>query len=377
MQSSTKTATIIVGVIMLVAIVSSAIVPALNASRNQTNQTSPTDVPIPTFPPPIANLNNIAFDQTYLHPSGLFTVAQPAGWDQVQPLTNTDTARVTMTNTNALSVIEVSVVKPGAPVTNLDELDARYTTEYLRQSWSRYRDERETARKRDGDRLIIDFEMTLQQATYVARQVSWTDGDWIYEVRVVVPENAVDTLVYVLDNLIPTLHPNKQFASTPLDWAAYFDSQANDIIRYPSNWTLGDSAPGRLASITFENSIALRLQTEADTTVADEDAARAWVEANRSGATILSVQPVTRGEASGYSVAYSFTDIDGEGHSGLAVLLNGADNRVYSANLRFQGADVDLNAAEVAEQYATFKQVMDTFMVLPPMNLAVEATAEP
>ncbi len=367
---------IIIGVVMLVAMGASTIMPLLTRNvRTQANQPEvrPTEAPIPTFPPPIQNLQAISLDQTYFHPSGLFSVAQPEGWDNVQPLTNADTARVTMTNSEALSVLEVSVVQPETPVTNLDELEARYTTEYLRQSWSRYQDERETARRREDDKLVIDFEMTLQRQTYVARQVSWTDGDWIYEVRVVTPENATDTLVYLLNSVVPTLRPNKQFAGTPTDWNAYHDTASEAFIRYPSDWTLEDSAEGRLASIAGSGGETLRVETQPDTTITDESAAREWVEANLDGAEILSVEPVTRGENEGFSVAYTYTDFDGETNSGLAVLLNGEDNALRVANLRFPEAGVDLNSEGGQEGYSHLATVMDTFMLLP---VSAEATEE-
>jgi hypothetical protein len=378
MQARARRNLIIIGVVMLVAIGASSFLPMLRQNvRNSANQVPPTEVPIPTLPVPIDDLESISFDRTYFHPSGLFSVAEPSGWDSTQPLTNTDTARVTMTNSAALSVVEVSVVEPGALVASLDELDARYTTEYLRQSWSRYQNERETARRRENDKIVIDFEMTLQRQNYVARQVAWTDGEWIYEVRVVTPENATDTLVYVLDNVIPTLHPNKQFAGTPTEWNAYHDTTSEAFIRYPADWTLEDSAEGRLASISGSAGEVLRVENEVDTVVTDDAEARAWVEANVDGAHIVSVESVTRGENEGFAVSYNYADIDGESNSGLAVLLNGADNALRVANLRFPEADVDLNSAGAQESYGSLVMVMDTFMLLPVSDSAAATEEAP
>ncbi len=378
MQARARRNLIIIGVVMLVAMGASTILPVLTQNvRNTANQpqVQPTDVPIPTFPAPIENLQSVSFDQTYFHPSGLFSVAQPSGWDSTQPLTNTDTARVTMTNGAALSVVEVSVVQPEQPVATLDELDARYTTEYLNQSWSRYQSEHETARRREDDKIVIDFEMSLSRQNYVARQVAWTDGEWIYEVRVVTPENATDTLVYVLDHLVPTLAPNKQFAGTPMDWNAYHDQTTEAFVRYPADWTLEDSAEGRLASIAGSAGEVLRVENQPDTTIADDAAATAWVEANIDDATVVSVEPVTRGEAEGFAVAYSYNDLDGEEYSGLAILLNGADDALRVANLRFPEAGVDLNSDSAAESYGNLVTVMDTFMLLP-VSAGTEATEE-
>jgi hypothetical protein len=349
----------------------SVLLPTLARNSAQNQQIQPTEVPIPTFPPPIVDLNTIQFDELYLHPSGLFTVAQPTGWFPTEPLTTIDNARVTMSNVNQQSVLQVDVDKPASNgALTLDDVDARFTSAALASSWSRYNTWKETgARRRENDRLLMDFELTLNKQTFVARQVAWTDGEWIYSVRVVTPENATDELLYVLDKTASTLTPNKEFATTPFDWKAYFDAQDSHIIRFPSNWVLADSAPGKPTSITSGDEIALRVET-ASGAINDEDAARAWVEDVRPGASILSVEPVTRDDGNGFSVAYAFKNIDGESQSGLAVLLNGAEDKLHIANIRFNGADVDLNTDAGKEAYGNLASVMSTFTVLPEINLA-------
>lgn len=370
---------IIIGVVMLVAMGASTLLPLLRQSvRTQANQPEvrPTEAPLPTFPAPIANLESITFDQTYFHPSGLFSVAQPGGWIPNQEVSDPDSAEVSMNNSETLSVIQVAVLVPAEPVANLDQLEAIYTTRYLNESWRNYRNPNETGRRREGDKLLIDFElMNFQRQTLVARQVAWTDGDWIYQVRVVTPENATEMLVYLLNRIVPTLQPNKQFIGTPPDWNAYHDTTTEAFIRYPADWTLEDSAAGRLASISGSAGEVLRVETQPDTSVTDDASAREWVEANQDGAEVLSVEPVTRGESEGFSVAYRYTDIDGEGHSGLAVLLNGPDNALRVANLRFPEMDVDLNSGGAQESFGNLVTVMDTFMLLP-VSESAEATEE-
>jgi hypothetical protein len=113
------------------------------------------------------------------------------------------------------------------------------------------------------------------------------------------------------------------------------------------------------------------LRVEADEAVVEaESAARTWIEAAYSGATILSVQPVERDGNSGFSVAYSYADPDGEPISGLAVLLNGPDDRLHVANLRFPASSVDLNNLGDApeEPYASLAQAMGTFTLMPDLD---------
>ncbi len=377
-QQTAKRLTAVVGITMAVIMSLSVILPSLGQNVAQTTTIQPTEAPIPTFPAPVAN-NLISFENTYLHPTGLYTVAQPSGWTQTQPTNTVDDARVTFTNPTALSVVQVDVQKPlttdGEPLT-LDDVDAQYTTSTLASSWSSYSNWDEVGtRRRENDRLTMDFELGLNRQTYVARQTAWTDGDWIYSVRVVTPENATEQLLYLLDNVAQSLVPNKENATTPFDWGSHIDSVDNHIIRYPQSWILADSAPGLPASIAGTGDVALRVESEGGS-VSDEAAARAWVEADRPGATILSVQPVTRGENSGFSVAYSFKNVDGESQSGLALLLNGTD-KLHVANLRFPGADVDLNNADTQQTYQDFTAVLNSFKVLSSNVILPEVTAEP
>jgi hypothetical protein len=392
--SSARRASIILGAFMAVVLIAGAILPLIQQDASTTQTIEPTDVPVPTFPPPITDFSTISFDLNYLHPTGLYTIAQPTGFDVTEPNSTLTIAQVNMVDQTALSVIDAYVEDPGGPITP-EELDARFDAATLAQSWSRFNNWEELSRRMEDDALLIDFEVELQDQTYVARQKVWTDGDWIYVVRVLAPDNATDFLVYMLDNLANSLQPFKMFVGTPFDWQAYYDNLLNHIIRYPSGWTVTDSAPGRTASITGTNGEALRVEAQPNTTVADEDAARAWVENQRSGATILSVEPVTRDAASGFSVAYAFTSVDGAPQSGLAVLLNGSDDTLHIANLLFPAENVDLNTIETTETtteaemtpeataeatvepvdltaqlYSNLALSMSTFWLMPPLNLS-------
>lgn len=398
MQSGARRASIILGVFMAVVLVAGAILPLFTQNQPTTTQTiQPTDAPVPTFPSPIADFSTLAFDQNYLHPTGLFMIAQPTGFDVSQPNSSVTIAQVNMVDQAALSVIDAYVEDPGGAITTAD-LDARFNETTLDQSWSRFNNWTELSRRVDGDSLVIDFEVILQNMTYVARQRVWTDGDWIYVVRVLAPENATDFLVYVLDQLSGTMQPFKVFVGTPFDWQSYYDHLLSHIIRYPSGWVVADSAPGRPASITGTSGEVLRVEAYANTSIADEDAARAWVESQRAGATILSAAPATRDDVSGFSVAYAYRTADGAPQSGLAVLLNGEDGTLHTANLRFAAEEVDLNAVDItaetpaaevtpeaeataeaetvadsSAQYRYLALSMSTFRLMPPLVLSASS----
>ncbi len=373
MNQGTKRLTVILGVVMIIAMGSSVIIPVLNPTRNRSLQATevvPTEVPIPTFPPPLDDLSAITFDQDIVHPSGLFSIAQPPGWLPLAPVsssTTTTTPELNLNNSDRSSIIQ-AVVQSAGSIGSLEQLDDYYTSDILRQSWSAYSSWRELTRRQENDKLIIDFELTNRLGqTFVARQESWLEDGWLYRLRVITPDNAPDMLKYLMDNLEPTFQLNPALAGVPLDWKGFFDAGTNMAVRFPADWTLTDNATGRTASFSGGGA-ALRLDSLPGQAAADEAAARAWVEAARSGAEVLSVQPVTRGENQGFSVAYRFADADGNPQSGLVVLLNGASG-LYAANLRFAGQDVDLNTEAGRTAQPNLAQVMDTFTVLSNVNV--------
>jgi hypothetical protein len=386
---------------MAIVLIASVVLPLFQQNLTTTQPVpDPTDVPTATFPAPVSSLDTITFDQLYLHPTGLYTIAQPTGFDQAQPNNSAAIAQVNMVNNATLSVIDAYVENPGAPVT-ADQLSDRLTEEALAATWTRFTNWDETSRRLDGDRLVIDFSVRLNNQDYVARQSVWTDGEWIYAVRVLTPSNAIDYLRYLLDNVGSSITPNKGFAGTPFEWLVTYDPVYNHLLRHPADWQVVDGGAGRPTTLSGANGITARVEARPNTSVADEAAARAWVEAERPGASILSVVPVQRGEGQGFSVAYEYTTLDGEPQSGLAVLLNGADGALHIANLRFTGGGIDLNAVEVTaeatpapesallpELGADFAspgddprvpplaQAMETFQLVAPINLS-PASAPP
>jgi len=375
-NEGSKRALVIISIVMVIAIAGSAILPLFRNNNVAQTAEPPTAVPSPTFPPPLTDFSSVSFDRDYLHPSGLFSVAQPTGWIPASPVSNATGAEITMNNSTILSVIQVSLQIATDPIDTPEKLDALYTSATLNDSWSNYRRDaqtglnyRETGRKRENNQLSLDFELKNNRGqTFLARQVSWADGTWVYSLRVVMPENAIEALLYVIDNLVPTVQGYKAaFEGTPADWKAYFDPTNNFVIRYPSNWIVEDSAPGRPTTISGDNAV-LRVETLPGVTVDDEAAARAWVEASRAGITILTVKPAERDDLSGFSVSYSFTDADGNPQSGIALLLNGA-NGLHVANLRVAAADVDLNADPTPEGYSNLVQILGTFQSLGGINV--------
>ncbi len=340
MNNSAKRASIILGVFMAVVLIGSTFLQLFSRETQQAaNQPQPTQRVDATFPPPLDPAGT-AFESFYLHPSGIFAIAQPTGFTPSQPASRPGIAQINMVNNESLAVIDSFVQDPGVPV-SADTLDAYFTADVLDQTWTNFEQWTENSRRRDGEDLLIDFSVRYNRQNYVARQRAWTDGEWIYAVRVLAPDNATDYLVSILDGVRPTLRAFKQYAGQPFDWGLYYDPTSSVGIRHPATWTVTDGAPGRPVSIAGADGEVLRLESQTGA-IADEAAARAWVEAARPGASILSVSAV-EGELSGFRVAYRVTGPDGDPQSGLAVLLGGPEGQLYTANLRFPGEAVDLN----------------------------------
>jgi hypothetical protein len=178
-------------------------------SQNQTavtNLPAPTPIPTATFPAPIADLETVSFETIYDHPSGLFSVAQPTGWELGSPISDADRVAITMFDNDQLSVVEIAVERSEQPITTMDALDAYFDEAYLDSSWVNYGDWSETDRRIEDDKLLIDFDLRFNRQPFLARQVSWySDDEWIINVRVVVPGNAADELNYILNGVVDSL----------------------------------------------------------------------------------------------------------------------------------------------------------------------------
>jgi hypothetical protein len=367
-------ASVFLGILLVVATISGAILPLLrNSLTNQQAATSPTDTPVPTVPaPPDTSL--IAFTQPYLHPSGLFTATIPTGWTVTSELNTSGEALVTMQNPAALSVIEIRLIRPTSEIL-LDtpqNMGAYFTADWLTQSWRQYTNPREDQRRVDGANLIMDFTLSQRGQTYAARQMARTDGTWIYAARVVTPSNATDVMQFVLDGVYNSIQVIPNYVGQPIEWHGYFDNVNKFMIRFPSTWALVDAADGAPASILGENA-QLRVEASASG-IASEDAASAYVSGLRSGITVLSVNEVTVQGVAAYRVAYSLATLDGETQSGLVLILNdGTTNYIANVLLTDVSATdlnlVDVAAVGVAQNIIDARNVLESLALFPSMNI--------
>lgn len=359
------------GITLSAALGLSLIIPLFQQTPSTSANPTPlaTERPEPTVPAPIADVSSITFDRTYFHPSGLFVASIPSGFSVSTETNSTGEAQATLRNPQQLSVIEMRILRPTSdnPVSSVEDLDSFFNNAWLSASWSQYTSWDETNRVTTGDRLVMDFNLVRSRQDYIARQTAFTDGTWVYSVRVVTPSNAASNLRFLLDEQLARFDVVDRFVGAPIEWNAYYDAQADYIVRYPGDWVLEDSAPGQPISITADNA-ALRIETFADRLPITSDLmARAFIINATEGLEIQSIQEIERAGLSGYSVSYVRQTLDGAPQSGLYNLLNGPNRTLYVANLLVtEEGSVDLNtvneeSTDVTNVLLNIVSVLDTF----------------
>lgn len=368
MSTTTKGFTLVIGIVMTIAMVASTILPLLTGNSGYGGapvEIEPTAIPEPTLPPP-PDTAQINFDDTYLHPSGLFTMGVPTGWTPTVEDTKDDEIRVSLGNSNALSVIETRIVNPQEEVADGEALSDFFSDTWLGQTWRDYQSWEETDRTITEDgRVVIDFNLTRTRANYIARQESWVEDGEIYSVRVVTAENAPEELKFILDGVIDNVQRVEEYAESPFGWTGYFDDADNHMIRFPNTWSVTDAEDGLPATIVGDD-VTMLVET-ADVALASEADAIDWIENWRSGVEALTVEPVEIDGVDGYEVSYKRSTLDGAPESGLAILLNGSDNRLHIANARISETDVDLQTV-TADEYPLVS-VLESFRLFPELDV--------
>ncbi len=351
-------------IVMVVVLGLSAFAPLIPNNQNTQTAVPPTPTEPPVIPTPISDLSSLSFDNRVVSESGLFSVAVPTGWEVGSNVGTTNEAQMTQRNANANSVIETRVILPPVPITDIAGVEAYFNDSWLQSSWRDYTTWNKSGDEVVGDNYIADFSLERTGTEFIGRQEAWTDGTWLYMVRVVTPTNASDMLIYILNGVKQSLTPNTQFVGSPFDWKSYFDTTYKYLIRFPQTWAVTDSASGKPTSLAGDGA-TIRVETIA-AIVADADAAQAWVETTY-GATVTSVEPVERFGNTGFAVAYQVPNVDGGTSSGYAVLLANGD-QVSVADLRLPAANVDLNIIAADSQYSSWKAILDTFGIFPDIT---------
>ena len=366
---SSKGFTYAIGIVMLVAMVGSTVLPLLTGNTGHAavdpQAVEPTAIPEPTVPPP-PDIAQISFDDTYLHSSGQFTLGVPTGWTPTLEDSTEGEVRVSLGNADALSVIETRIIDPGEEIPDSDVLSEFFSDTWLGQTWRDYQSWEESDREITEDgHVVIDFNLTRSRANYIARQESWIEDGEIYSVRVVTAENAPEELKFLLEGVKNNVERVEAYAESPFGWDGYFDNIDKHMIRFPETWSITDAEEGLPVTIIGDD-VTLRVET-VDVALDSEDDAIDWIESWRSGVEGLNAVPYEVDGVSGYEVSYKLNTLDGAPESGLAILLNGSDNRLHVANARISNTDVDLQTVS-SEEY-NILSILETFRLFPDLDV--------
>lgn len=375
-----------VGLLFLVMIIGSmvlsTVLPALqsangSAADSDTQNFAEPTAAIVSFPTPNPDGYTLPPVDTVVHPAALFALGQPQGWT---PSTSTQggVASISMVNSTVYSVIH-AYIQQYEFAQDVPALDAEFQDDVLAASWSEYDGWVETAREASEAQLIIDFELTLGENTYLARQFTRplaADPTWAVVMRLVAPGNNPDLLDSLQADIIPSFVELPDGLAAPLEWETYFDRIGGYAIRYAPGWALVDGGPGRPVTLSdAERGFTLTLDFAPDGALEDEDAVTAWVEAARLDAEVIDIVPVSRAFGDGYAVAFTFSDMDGAAQGGFAVLVNGPDGRLLSASLRMPDLPINLLDNADSEPYPDLLTMVESFAPLP--EVLIQAPPEP
>jgi len=353
--------TLFFGIFLSIAMVASLILPLLQSAVPTTNHGAdlqPTAAP--TLPAPIADLEGLQFENSFLHQSGLYTGVVPSGWELINEATTENEAQATFRNSDQISVIEMRVIEPLVEISDANSLNDIFTTNWLNDTWREYTSWTESNRSIEDDRLVMNFSLNRGTQEFIARQVAYTDGEWVYTARVITPPNASEMLQFILNKQIDGISPNKQFLGQPFGWVSYSDDSNGQFVRFPQSWAIVDSAPGAPATIEGDSAV-LRVETTADA-IASEDDAIAWVEGWRDGVTSLTATTVEQNGLDGWRVSYELEVFDSTPESGVVVLLTDDSDVTHIANVRVNDSNVDLNSDALAE-FPDVESILNSFSV--------------
>ncbi len=358
------------GALLIVIIfVLGAVVSTNNFSNNQQAANTPTlanpGVPTVAFPTVPAGGNPVVADYTYFQSSGLFSLPHLVGWDLAPasggagaeekieaqptaegtpvgtPVPGSQISRVGVTfiNSTLLSVVHAFAERdPERQVASVNDLDKYYDKNNLDGAWKNFTGGwKELNRGASGDQYIVNFELYLDSNTYLGRQISHLNGDWLMVLRLVVPNNNPQLLDTLQNNLASHFTLWTQALNSPLTWSSIVDYAAGYVVKYPPDWKQTDGSAGHPFTVNGTlptGEVTLTSQAMPNTLVRSEDEARAWLKTNIPNGVVQTIKSENHGEYPGFAVSYADPDPDGNQRSAVVSLISGPSNTLYVVNMR-------------------------------------------
>ena len=223
------------------------------------------------------------------------------------------------------------------------------------------------------NRFYVDYDLTLNRRLFNARHLAWTDGTWLYVVRVVGPSNAIQQTIYLAEQMASELEPIPLFQEGDAGWTGHFDPVIGYVVRFPTSWEIQDRAPGRPFSIAIDDRASLRLDTLPFVIGSEEDAINSMTDAMPNAQLLSSTS-----WEDGYLISFGHETALGEEHSGLWLLLPNQDETTIRAEIDIAAKDLDLISfnlepttdidGEVDPQDAVYPEILEVLRTLKPVS---------
>jgi hypothetical protein len=385
-------------VLIIVVFVMGALVSTNPGALTTANITAvPTTPSIPTvvFPTVAPEGNKVAADYTYFQSSGLISLPHVAGWDlasgggenaeekieaaptveNATALPNTQISRVGVTfiNGQLLSVIHAFAEKdPDRKVASVQDLGAYYDAKNLQAAWLNFKGGfKELNRTTSGDMYIINFELYLENNTYLGRQISRLNGDWLMVLRLVAPNNNPQLLDQLQEVVATRFDLWPQALQAPLTWSSVADPAEGYVVKYPPDWQQFAGTPGQSYTVNGTlptGTVTLNTQVKHNESVKSEDEAKAWLKTNIPNGVLQTVESQMYGENPAFVVSYFDPDPDGNQRSAVVALINGV-NKLYVVNLRSSARGQNLLDETNTAVPREFSQILNGIFLVPTDRL--------
>lgn len=342
------------------------------------NTPEPTSLIAPT---PESGIPQITALDPHLNSTGLFQFFQPGDdWYLERDDYNSDYRRASTVyiSPSRLSVIHV-FVEIGTSYPTLQAVsDNVFTDVYFASEWGQYKSWRYTKREVTDSLITIEFALEDDRnelLKYIARQISWLEGSWLYTIRIVVPNNNPVLLDRLFELTAPTLIGYQNIGVFPLlGWQQFSDQSQRMMIKLQEVWTQTSGSPGRpitYQGATLTEGYQVTIQRIPGQPLASLEAAQTWLSNFREGISIIEGRPTVQAFAQGYWFSYTYQTIEGDPMSAAAALLNDPEGNLYVAELRAPERDVNFLAADLTEQHLIGQQIIQSFTVLAPFGYSI------
>lgn len=329
---------------------------------------TPTSLVAPTLEPGIPQITIL---DPYIHGTGLFQFFQPGDdWYLERDDYNPDYQRASTIyiSPSRLSVIH-AFVEIDVTYDSLQEVsDLLFTDLYFDVEWGQFKSWRFTNRQVTDDLITIEFALEdgrNELLKYISRQISWLEGDWLYTIRIVVPDNNQILLDQLFELASPTMIGYQNIGSLPLrGWRQFSDQSHRMMIKLPDDSRRISGSSGQ--PMTYVTSAIgdgrITIQRIANQPIISLDAAQTFLDTLYDHVTIIESQLTEQAFATGYQVIYVYKTISGDLMKVLAVLLNDTEDNLYFAELNIPEED----SKSLSEQAIIGRQIIQSFTVLAP-----------